>query len=88
MDKETGEQLNISLHSFFWSALMAGLLNKWYLPELCPSALQFSWPSVFNRLVTVYALIDSGYLLISFFFTRSLTLPSYGMPSLFFSHSV
>ncbi|XP_068703466.1 protein furry homolog-like isoform X2 [Montipora foliosa] len=60
MDKETGEQLNVSLHSFFWSSLMAGLLNKHYLPELCPSALQFSWPSVFNRLVTVYALIDSG----------------------------
>lgn len=60
MDKETGEQLNVFLHSLFWSSLMAGLLNKWYLPELCPSALQFSWPSVFSRLVTVYALIDSG----------------------------
>lgn len=61
MDKETGEQLNVGLHSFFWSSLMAGLLNKWYLPELCPSALQYSWPNVFNRLLTVYSLIDSGY---------------------------
>ena len=61
MDKETGEQLNVALHSLFWSSLMAGLLNKWYLPELCPSALQFSWPNVFNRLLTVYSLIDSGY---------------------------
>ena len=61
MDKETGEQLNIALHSFFWSSLMAGLLDKWYLPELCPSALQFCWPNVFNRLLTVYSLIDSGY---------------------------
>ncbi|XP_029213132.2 LOW QUALITY PROTEIN: protein furry homolog [Acropora millepora] len=60
MDKETGEQLNVSLHNLFWSSLVAGLLNKYYLPELCPSAIQFSWPSVFNRLVTVYALIDSG----------------------------
>lgn len=60
MDKETGEQLNISLHSFFWSSLMAGLLNKWYLPELSPSALQFCWPNVFSRLLTVYSLIDSG----------------------------
>ncbi|KAJ7393101.1 hypothetical protein OS493_008400 [Desmophyllum pertusum] len=60
MDKETGEQLNVGLHSFFWSSLMAGLLNKWYLPELCPSALQYSWPNVFNRLLTVYSLIDSG----------------------------
>ena len=65
MDKETGEQLNVSLHNLFWSSLVAGLLNKYYLPELCPSALQFSWPSVFNRLVTVYALIDSGYALYS-----------------------
>ena len=64
MDKETGEQLNVALHSLFWSSLMAGLLNKWYLPELCPSALQFSWPNVFNRLLTVYSLIDSGYELV------------------------
>lgn len=61
MDKETGEQLNVGLHSFFWSSLMAGLLNQWYLPELCPSALQYCWPNVFNRLITVYSLIDSGY---------------------------
>lgn len=61
MDKETGEQLNVALQSLFWSSLMAGLLNKWYLPELCPSALQYSWPNVFNRLLTVYSLIDSGY---------------------------
>ena len=61
MDKETGEQLNVGLHSSFWSALMAGLLNKWYLPELCPSALQYSWPNVFNRLITVYSFIDPGY---------------------------
>lgn len=65
MDKETGEQLNVGLHSFFWSSLMAGLLNKWYLPELCPSALQCCWPSVFNRLLTVYSLIDSGYELVT-----------------------
>lgn len=64
MDKETGEQLNVALHSLFWSSLMAGLLNKWYLPELCPSALQCCWPNVFNRLVTVYSLIDSGYELV------------------------
>jgi len=64
MDKETGEQLNVALHSLFWSSLMAGLLNKWYLPELCPSALQYSWPNVFNRLLTVYSLIDSGYELV------------------------
>ena len=61
MDKETGEQLNVGLHSSFWSALMAGLLDKWYLPELCPSALQYSWPNVFNRLITVYSFIDPGY---------------------------
>ncbi|KAL9973951.1 hypothetical protein ACROYT_G020474 [Oculina patagonica] len=60
MDKETGEQLNVGLHSLFWSSLTAGLLHKWYLPELCPSALQYCWPNVFNRLLTVYSLIDSG----------------------------
>ena len=60
-DKETGEQSHVTLQSVFWSCLVAGLLNKWYLPELCPSALQFSWPVVFNRLITVYSFIDSGY---------------------------
>lgn len=71
MDKETGEQLNVALHSLFWSSLMAGLLNKWYLPELCPSALQYSWPSVFNRLLTVYSLIDSGYEHVIIFSSRN-----------------
>ncbi|KAJ7393114.1 hypothetical protein OS493_008413 [Desmophyllum pertusum] len=33
MGKETGEQPNVGLHSFFWSSLMAGLLTKSKLPE-------------------------------------------------------
>lgn len=57
-DKETGEQTNIALQSYFWSTILAGLLEKCYLPELSPSAVQFSWPAVFSRLMTVYSLID------------------------------
>ncbi|KAJ7393113.1 hypothetical protein OS493_008412 [Desmophyllum pertusum] len=61
MDKETGEQLNVGLHSFF-CVIPYGRSSETSgtLPELCPSALQYSWPNVFNRLLTVYSLIDSG----------------------------
>ncbi|XP_032237485.2 protein furry homolog isoform X2 [Nematostella vectensis] len=59
LDREPSEQ-NLTLHSDFWVTLLSGLLDKSYIPRSCPSALQFSWPAVFNRLLNVYSLIDPG----------------------------
>lgn len=58
-DQESSEQM-LTLCSDLWLNLLAGLLDKNYLPESCPSALQFSWPAVFNRLLNVYVIIDPG----------------------------
>ena len=57
-DKETREQSNVALQSYFWSTVLAGLLEQGYLPALAPAAVQFSWPAVCNRLITVYSLFD------------------------------
>lgn len=58
-DQESSEQM-LMLCNDLWLNLLAGLLDKNYLPESCQSALQFSWPAVFNRLLNVYAVIDPG----------------------------
>ena len=60
-DHSTAETNNsITLQSYFWVSVLAGLLEKNYLPSLCPTAVQFSWPAVVNRLLTVYTVIDPG----------------------------
>eukprot|EP00117_Sycon_ciliatum_P032387 scpid1600/ scgid25124/ Protein furry homolog-like; ALL1-fused gene from chromosome 4p12 protein len=48
-------------HVDLWSACLAGLLERENLPQQCPSAVQYSRPSVFQRLMAAYSNIDPGF---------------------------